>query len=121
MVQLARGDFVAAEKAFKEWGNCCDSDEVQTLEILLQAFDDEDPESAKRALAAPFIRHMDVEYSILARDIPLPHGLATTSKTDVIKDAAPSYMSANTEVNCIHLFLLLFVRFRYTTITTTYS
>nr|XP_036230215.1 gamma-soluble NSF attachment protein isoform X2 [Bactrocera oleae] len=97
LVQLARGDFVAAEKAFKEWGNCCDSDEVQTLEILLQAFDDEDPESAKRALAAPFIRHMDVEYSILARDIPLPHGLATTSKTDVIKDAAPSYMSANTE------------------------
>lgn len=113
MVQLARGDFVAAEKAFKEWGNCCDSDEVQTLEILLQAFDDEDAESAKRALAAPFIRHMDVEYSILARDIPLPHGLATTSKADVIKDAARSYMSPNTEVNCIHLFLILYIMFRY--------
>lgn len=36
LVQLARGDSVAAEKAFKEWGNCCDQNEVQTLEMLLQ-------------------------------------------------------------------------------------
>lgn len=36
LVQLARGDSVAAEKAFKEWGNCCDANEVQTLELLLQ-------------------------------------------------------------------------------------
>lgn len=36
LVQLARGDFVAAEKAFKEWGNCCDPPEAQTLETLLQ-------------------------------------------------------------------------------------
>lgn len=28
LVQLARGDYVAAEKAFKEWGNCCDAPEV---------------------------------------------------------------------------------------------
>lgn len=36
LVQLAREDCVAAEKAFKEWGNCCDASEVQTLERLLQ-------------------------------------------------------------------------------------
>lgn len=36
LVQLAREDSVAAEKAFKEWGNCCDQNEVQTLEMLLQ-------------------------------------------------------------------------------------
>lgn len=29
LVQLARGDTVAAEKAFKEWGNCCDAPEVR--------------------------------------------------------------------------------------------
>ena len=29
LVQLARGDTVAAEKAFKEWGNYCDFQEVQ--------------------------------------------------------------------------------------------
>lgn len=28
LVQLARGDTVAAEKAFKEWGNCCEVPEV---------------------------------------------------------------------------------------------
>jgi hypothetical protein len=33
--QLARGDTVAAEKAFKEWGNCCDAPEVSRT--VLQA------------------------------------------------------------------------------------
>lgn len=28
LVQLARGDQVAAEKAFKEWGNYCEAPEV---------------------------------------------------------------------------------------------
>nr|CAH7755588.1 unnamed protein product [Callosobruchus chinensis] len=55
LVQLARGDVVAAEKAFKEWGNYCEGPEVQTLEALLQAYDEEDPEGAKRALNSPFI------------------------------------------------------------------
>lgn len=29
LVQLARGDQVAAEKAFKEWGNFCEPPEVR--------------------------------------------------------------------------------------------
>lgn len=33
LVQLARGDQVAAEKAFKEWGNCCDAPEVRTISL----------------------------------------------------------------------------------------
>lgn len=28
LIQLARGDQVAAEKAFREWGNYCDAPEV---------------------------------------------------------------------------------------------
>ncbi|KXJ76616.1 hypothetical protein RP20_CCG009322 [Aedes albopictus] len=95
LVQLARGDYVAAEKAFKEWGNCCDAAEVQTLESLLQAYDDEDPELAARALASPFIRHMDVEYARLARDLPLPKGVAVAPKANVIENAAASYVSPN--------------------------
>jgi tetratricopeptide (TPR) repeat protein len=95
LVQLARGDYVAAEKAFKEWGNCCDPQEVQTLEMLLQAFDDEDPETARQALMSPFIRHMDVEYALLARDLPLPKGL-TAPKATVIENATASYVSPNT-------------------------
>lgn len=96
LVQLARDDYVAAEKAFKEWGNCCDVQEVQTLEMLLQAFDDEDPDAARQALASPFIRHMDVEYSRLARDLELPKLPATTApKANVIENAAAQYRSPN--------------------------
>ncbi|KAF2896779.1 hypothetical protein ILUMI_09397 [Ignelater luminosus] len=95
LVQLARGDVVAAEKAFKEWGNYCEGPEVQTLEMLLQAFDEEDAEAAKKALSNPFIKHMDVEYAILARDLPLPEGLTAAPKASVRENAAPSYVSPN--------------------------
>lgn len=43
---------------------------------LHSAFDSEDTQSAERALADPFIRHMDVEYAKLTRSIPLPKGLS---------------------------------------------
>lgn len=99
LVQLAREDYVAAEKAFKEWGNCCDPQEVQTLESLLQAYDDEDPDLARRALASPFIRHMDIEYSKLARDLKLPKGLTTAPKATVIENAAASYISPSNPDN----------------------
>uniref|UniRef100_A0A1B6GL30 Gamma-soluble NSF attachment protein n=2 Tax=Proconiini TaxID=565685 RepID=A0A1B6GL30_9HEMI len=96
LVQLARGDTVAAEKAFKEWGNCCEAPEVQTLEMLLTAYDEEDPDAACRALNSPFIKHMDVEYSRLARDLPLPKGPdVAPPKASVIPGAAPSYVSPN--------------------------
>ncbi|XP_017013400.2 gamma-soluble NSF attachment protein [Drosophila takahashii] len=81
MVQLARGDSVEAEKTFREWGNCCEPEEVSTLQTLLQAFDDEDPELAARMLASPFIRHMDVEYAILSKNIPLPQGIQLEKKS----------------------------------------
>lgn len=93
LVQLAREDNVAAEKAFKEWGNCCDVQEVQTLESLLQAYDDEDPDLAKRALASPFIRHMDVEYARLSRELKLPKGIVVAPKAPIRENATASYVS----------------------------
>ncbi|XP_022904793.1 gamma-soluble NSF attachment protein-like [Onthophagus taurus] len=95
LVQLGRGDVVAAEKAFKEWGNCCEGAEVQTLEMLLQAYDEEDPDAARQALNNPFIKHMDVEYSILARDMPLPEGINIPQKPNVRENATASYVSPN--------------------------
>uniref|UniRef100_A0A1B6CXK6 Gamma-soluble NSF attachment protein n=1 Tax=Clastoptera arizonana TaxID=38151 RepID=A0A1B6CXK6_9HEMI len=100
LVQLARGDTVAAEKAFKEWGNCCEAPEVQVLEMLLSAYDEEDPDSAKTALNNPFIKNMDVEYSRLARDLPLPKGSEISlPKPTVRPHAAPSYISPNVTAN----------------------
>lgn len=97
LVQLARDDYVAAEKAFKEWGNCCDANEVQTLESLLQAFDEEDADAARAALNSPFIKHMDVEYSRLARDLRIPQGLGSAPRAAVRENAAPSYVSPNAQ------------------------
>ncbi|CAK1588391.1 unnamed protein product [Parnassius mnemosyne] len=95
LVQLARGDAVAAEKAYKEWGSNCEAPEMQTIEQLLQAYDEEDRDSAKRALASPFIRSMDVEYARLAASIPLPEGIEPLPKAVVRENAAPSYVSPN--------------------------
>lgn len=36
LVQLARDDVVAAEKAYREFGGYCEALEAQTLELLLQ-------------------------------------------------------------------------------------
>lgn len=52
----------------------------------MQAYDEEDPDSAKRALSSPFIKHMDVEYAILAREIPLPEGMCTPNVSKESKD-----------------------------------
>ncbi|EFN81239.1 Gamma-soluble NSF attachment protein [Harpegnathos saltator] len=95
LVQLARDDQVAAEKAFKEWGNYCESPEVQTLETLLQAYDNEDADSARAALNSPFIKHMDVEYAKLARGLSLPQQQYSVPPAGVRANAAESYVSPN--------------------------
>lgn len=67
--------------------------------MRLQAYDDEDPDTAKRALASPFIKHMDVEYARLARDLQLPRGISTAPKANVIENATASYKSPNAGVD----------------------
>ncbi|XP_076636223.1 gamma-soluble NSF attachment protein-like isoform X2 [Colletes latitarsis] len=95
LVQLARGDQVAAEKAFKVWGNYCEPPEIHTLEMLLQAYDNEDADAAKAALNNSFIKHMDVEYAKLARTIPLPQQEYAVQPPGVRANAADSYTSPN--------------------------
>ncbi|KAK0181381.1 hypothetical protein PV327_003673 [Microctonus hyperodae] len=93
LIQLARGDQVAAEKAFREWGNYCEAPEIQTLEMLLQAYDNEDANAARAALNSPFIKHMDVEYAKLARGLPLPQQEYAVPPAGVRANAAPPYVS----------------------------
>ncbi|MPC20532.1 Gamma-soluble NSF attachment protein [Portunus trituberculatus] len=94
LVQLARGDTVAAEKAFREWGSYCENEEVQTLEMLIQAFDEEDGDMAVKVLNSPFIKHMDVEYAKLARSLPVPKCSQETKKPGVT-DTYPPYTSSS--------------------------
>ncbi|KAL7640354.1 UNVERIFIED_CONTAM: hypothetical protein RMT77_008625 [Armadillidium vulgare] len=72
LVQLARGDTIAAEKAFREWGGCAEFEEVQTVNSLIQGFDEQDGDMVLKALNSAFIKHMDVEYAKLAKIIPVP-------------------------------------------------
>lgn len=68
--------------------------------MLLQAYDEEDPEAAKVALNNPFIKHMDVEYAILARDMPLPEQSLTIAKPAQLSSApAASNLGNSIEAN----------------------
>lgn len=64
--------------------------------MLLQAYDNEDADSARTALNSPFIKHMDVEYAKLARSLPLPQQEYTVPPVGIKANAAPSYVSSNT-------------------------
>lgn len=59
--------------------------------MLLQAYDEEDRDNAKRALNDPFIKHMDVEYAILARDLRLPQGNVVVQKKPIVENATDEY------------------------------
>ena len=72
LVELAREDVVAASKAFNAWGGYCDGDQSAALNTLIQAFNDEDGDLAKRGLASGAVMNLDVEFTRLAKTIPLP-------------------------------------------------
>ena len=65
--------------------------------MLLQGFDEEDPDMVRQALNSSFIKHMDIEYAKLARELPLPKPLVAVAapKASVRENAAPSYVSPN--------------------------
>ncbi|CAG0916018.1 unnamed protein product [Notodromas monacha] len=72
LVELARMDTVAADKAFKEWGEYCSSEQEQLILRILDAYSAEDEEACRKALTDPYIKHMDVEYAKLSRDMEFP-------------------------------------------------
>lgn len=63
--------------------------------MLLQGFDEEDSDTVLRALNSPFIKHMDIEFARLARELPLPQPTTVAPKVTVRENAAPSYVSPN--------------------------
>lgn len=79
---------------------------MQTIEQLLAAYDEEDRDAAKAALASPFIRHMDVEYARLAKMIPLPKGMTVVAPRSTVREnAAPSYIPAAQVYLLFNIFL----------------
>ena len=66
---------------------------------LQGAFDSEDPDLAKKALADPFIRHMDVEYAKLTRIVPLPKAIEKTASAEAPVTSEKSEMSKTCGIN----------------------
>eukprot|EP00058_Branchiostoma_floridae_P020553 XP_002606043.1 hypothetical protein BRAFLDRAFT_285193 [Branchiostoma floridae] len=77
LCQLARGDFVAAEKAYKDaYGipGFTESDHCRELAELLDAYDENDQERLSSVAARPMFKFMDNDYAKLARGLQAPGG-----------------------------------------------
>jgi len=72
LVQVARGDTVAADKVWSQWGGFCDSSQSGAVNDILTGFNEHDGEMARRGLSSPTVMHMDNVYARLARDIVVP-------------------------------------------------
>ncbi|XP_064640293.1 gamma-soluble NSF attachment protein-like [Lineus longissimus] len=77
MVHLIRSDFVAADKVFNSaatYPGFEDSDEAYATRELLDAFDNEDPETMTEILNKPLFKYMENEFTKLARALRIPSG-----------------------------------------------
>jgi len=72
LVQVAREDTVAAGKVWSQWGGLCDSSQSGAVNDILNGFNENDGEMARRGLSSPTVMHMDNVYARLARDIVVP-------------------------------------------------
>jgi len=72
LINIARGDCVAAGKVWSQWGGLCDSSQAGVVSTILQGFTEQDGELAKRGLESPVIRSLDNDYVKLARDLQVP-------------------------------------------------
>lgn len=97
LIHLKRGDLIAAQKAFQRGLSLIEEDELQTIETLLEAFDQEDSEMAARALSSPFLMHMDVEYAKLARNLDIPSNVSeiARSRTSELRSSVGSMESSS--------------------------
>ncbi|XP_026804667.1 gamma-soluble NSF attachment protein [Rhopalosiphum maidis] len=70
LLQLAKDDYVAAKKVLHDYGmQYCEQAEIYMLDSIVNAYSDHDCAQIKKMLNSPFIKHMDVEFAILAKNL----------------------------------------------------
>jgi tetratricopeptide (TPR) repeat protein len=77
MVHLHRGDYVAADQAFKSclgYPGFAESEEASGIQQVLDAYDEGDQAAADQALRSPLFRYMENDFTKLARDLVVPGG-----------------------------------------------
>jgi len=74
IVQIKRGDCVAASKVWSQWGGWCDGFQTAAANDIINGFSDQDGELAKKGLDSPSVKALDNDYVKLARDMDVPKG-----------------------------------------------
>ena len=78
MCELKRGDRVAAEKVFREWGNYLDGPQniamrntfqvsSWSMEHSPQGYDESDREQVEKGLGSTAVKELDLDFAKLAR------------------------------------------------------
>lgn len=79
MCELKRGDRVAAEKVFREWGNYLDGPQniamrntfqvtsLQSMDHSPQGYDENDREQVEKGLSSTAVKELDLDFAKLAR------------------------------------------------------
>jgi hypothetical protein len=82
IIQLARNDGVAAQKAFNDGQNYVESQEHQILHALLEGVNESDAKKIIATLNHPFIKSLDNEFAKLARDVAVRYEEAAAQQAD---------------------------------------
>jgi len=72
LIELMRGDRVASEKVFREWGGWLEGNQARAVTNMLQGFDEQDFAQVDEALTCTAVKELDLDFAKLARDIPRP-------------------------------------------------
>jgi hypothetical protein len=73
LLQLALEDIVSANCTYQEVGGLMHSEEMGTMQRLIQGYDAHDSRAIVTALDHPFLRNLDNEYSKLSRSLQEAH------------------------------------------------
>jgi len=72
LVQIVRGDSIAAGKVYSSWGGFLDSQQAGAAQQITEGFTDQDRDQAVSGLNNAAVKSLDNDYVKLARDIVPP-------------------------------------------------
>jgi len=72
LIQLVKGDTVAAEKVFREWGGWLEGNQARAVQNTLQGYDEQDFTQVDTALNSTAVKELDLDFAKLAREVPRP-------------------------------------------------
>jgi len=83
LVQIKRGDSIAAGKVWSQWGGWCDGSQSGAANDIIQGFTDQDGDMARQGLSSSSVKTLDNDYVKLARDIEVPNSQGDDEDLDL--------------------------------------